>query len=138
MLASARVSLGTGVLLCATLALTACAARHDGAPAPAAPPRVVTVPQLKTMVAQGMTMGAIFGEIQGSGTVYRLTNRQAKDLRADGMPASLIGFMDATYEHAIRQNPELGKSDTHWTEIDGYWYGGLPYGWPREWVGVVP
>ena len=133
--------LGAALLLAAYSALlAACAAHRESAPASAAAarPTVLTVPELKRMLEQGTTVGVIYGQMQGSGTVYRLSPRQSKDLRAAGMPASLLSFMELTYEHALQQNPALGKSDEKWTEIDGYWYGGLPYGWPREWVVGAP
>jgi len=38
----------------------------------------------------------------------------------------------------VKAHPELATSNARWTEIDGYWYGGLPYGWPREWVVGAP
>ena len=76
--------------------------------------------------------------MQSSGTVYRLSPGQSEDLQNTGMPVALLSLMQMTYEHAVRQNPDLGKSDAQWTQIDGYWYGGLPFGWPREWVFGAP
>lgn len=124
-----------GVALCGAAMLAACAT-HTGREAPK--PAVVTVPQLENMVQQGQPMGVIYGQIDGSGTVYRLTNAQRADLRSQGMPASLLGYMDATYERAVRASPDLAKSDARWIKIGDYWYGGLPAGWPREWVQGAP
>ncbi len=101
-------------------------------------PRFLTVPQLDNLVQMGTPVGVIFGKIDGSGTIYRLTTQQAKDLRANGMPASLLSYIEQGYQHAILANPELAKSDEKWKEIDGYWYGGLPAGWPRDWVVGAP
>ena len=86
------------------------------------------------MLDQGTTIPVIIGEIEGSGTVYKLTLMQAKDLRAEGMPASVMSLIEMTYDDAIRRNPALATSDEHWTNIDGYWYGGAPFGWPPEWL----
>ncbi len=105
---------------------------------PATAPKVVTVPALKQMAEEGTTVYIMFGKIQGSGTVYRLTTEQTADLRADGMPVTLISYMQQTYEHATRANPALATSDEKWTQIDGFWYGGLPFGWPRDWVVGAP
>jgi hypothetical protein len=128
------------LLLAAALALGACAARREAPPAavPEARPEVLTVPALQDMVEQGEPVNVLYARIQGSGTVYRLTTKQAKDLRADGMPASLLSLMELTYQHAVQKNPALASSNEHWHEIDGYWYGGLPYGWPRDWVVGAP
>jgi hypothetical protein len=101
-------------------------------------PKVVTVPELATMAELGTPPSVMMGKVQASGTVYRLTPEQSKGLRAAGMPASLISYMELTYLHAVEQNPSLRQSDAKWTLIDGYWYGGTPYGWPREWVIGAP
>jgi hypothetical protein len=144
-----RVSIGSpALLLLATTALVAgCVTTRERMPTPppapapeaAAPrPKVVTVPQLQDMVELGTTIPVMFGEIQGSGTVYRLTLKQAKDLRASGMPASVMSYLESTYQHAVQQNPALASSNEHWTEIDGYWDGGLPFGGPNDWVAGAP
>jgi hypothetical protein len=124
-----------GMALCGAALLAACATHTARLPAKTA---VVTVAQLEQMVQQGQPMGVIYGQIDGSGTVYRLTNAQRSDLRAEGMPATLLGYMDATYERAIRANPDLAKSDARWIQIGDYWYGGVPAGWPREWLTGAP
>jgi hypothetical protein len=97
-------------------------------------PKVFTVPQMERMVQTGTPTSVILGEMQRSGTVYRLTPQQERDLRAVGMPAVLITQMEQTYQHAVRKNPDLTSSRSYWTQIDGYWYGGLPFGWSRDWV----
>jgi len=107
-------------------------------PGPDARPELVTVPQLQKMLEQGETVGAILGKIDGSGTVYRLTTEQRAGLRAAGMPAAILGKMEITYQHAITTNPALAKSDERWIKRGDYWYGGLPAGWPREWVVGAP
>jgi len=83
----------------------------------------------------GTSPSVIQGEIQRSGTVYNLTAQQMKDLRAVGMPASLITEMQLTYRHAVGRNPQLATSARYWMQVDGYWYGGIPVGWPRDWLG---
>jgi hypothetical protein len=123
------------------MALLMAACASHGArpkPGPAARPELVTVPQLRTMVEQGETIGAILGRIDGSGTVYRLTTDQRAGLREAGMPAAILSKMEITYQHAITVNPALAKSDDRWIKRGDYWYGGLPAGWPREWVVGAP
>lgn len=90
------------------------------------------------MVQQGEAVGVILGEIQGSGTVYRLTSQQQQNLRADGMPVGILDEMRNTYERVVRQHPELAASNERWLKIGDYWYGGVPAGWPREWVTGAP
>jgi len=125
-------------LVAAVILAAACAVRPRFASEPSPYPGLVTVPQLGRMVEQGEPIGALFAKIQGSGTVYRLTTLQRSNLRASGMPATLLSYMDQGYQRAILKNPELAKSDAQWREIDGYWYGGTPFGWPRDWVVGTP
>ncbi len=121
----------------AALLLAACAstAHHT---ASTGRPQVVTVPQLASQVQRGESIYTLMSEIDGSGTVYRLTPQQRADLRAVGMPATLLGHMQATYDRAVQSHPELATSDDDWIKIGDYWYGGLPAGWPREWLTGPP
>jgi hypothetical protein len=132
-----RIGRALAVALCGAgfVLLAGCAAQtpHAGNKAAAAP-KVVTVPRLQTMLEQGEAMSVMLAEIDGSGTVYRLTLEQREGLRADGMPASLLDLMQATYETALRAKPDLATSNERWMKIGDYWYGGLPAGWPREWM----
>jgi hypothetical protein len=95
--------------------------------------RLLTVPKIERMMQMGTAPSVIAEEIQRSGTVYNLTAQQAKDLRAVGMPPMLINQMQLTYQNAIKRNPRLASSGGYWTQVDGYWYGGVPVGWPRDW-----
>lgn len=123
------------LLACAlVLAAAACSAGR-GSRGPAG---VVTVPELVAMARRGTTASAMYAEIERSGTVYRLTPEQSERMRTAGVPAALLGDLELNYEHAVRTNPALETSDTHWHEVDGYWYGGTPYGWPRAWVVGAP
>lgn len=126
------------LLLGASLAL-ACA-RPEAATAPRATkaPEVLTVPKINRMLEMGEPLSVILSEIEQSGTVYRLTMPQSQDLRANGCPASLQSYIEMTYTNAVQRNPALGRSDAEWHEVDGYWYGGTPFGWPREWVVGAP
>jgi hypothetical protein len=120
--------------------LVAACASHGPSPkaTPAPRPEPLTVPDLRKMLEQGETVGTILGRIDSSGTVYRLTTQQRAGLRAAGMPAAILGKMEITYQHAITVNPDLAKSDDRWIRRGDYWYGGLPAGWPREWVVGAP
>jgi hypothetical protein len=127
----------TALLLGASLAL-ACGRPALIDPRTTNPPEVVTIPKINFMLQQGESISIILSEIEQSGTVYRLTPTQSKDLRANGCPAALQSYIEMTYTNAVQRNPALGRSDAEWHEIDGYWYGGTPFGWPREWVVGAP
>ena len=106
--------------------------------APVGGPKILTVPKIERMMQMGTAPSVIQGEIQSSGTVYNLTPQQTRDLRAVGMPPSLIKQMQLTYQRAVRRNPQLATSGRYWTQVDSYWYGGIPLGWPRDWVYGAP
>jgi len=121
-------------LVLATLVLiAACAARRETLRADTAP-KIVTVPQIQDMVDTGAPTREIFALVQGSGTVYRLDPEQYSRLQSIGLPPAIVSYMQLTYDYAVRQQPALATSDDRWTRVDGYWYGGRPVGWPREWV----
>ena len=127
-----------GLLAVVALLVGGCATESRHATAPAARPEVVTVPHLKDELDNGAAPSIILSEIESSGTVYRLTMEQRERLLESGMPAAILGIMQNTYDHAIQKNPDLAKSDDRWLKIGEYWYGGLPAGWPRDWVVGAP
>jgi hypothetical protein len=135
--ASTRRAALVVVAACA-LSLAACGPPTRRPTAAPSGPKLLTVPAIERMVQMGMQPPVIMGEMRKSGTVYNLTTQQTRDLRAVGMPASLINQMQLTYQHALRKNPALANSGKYWTQVDGYWYGGLPLGWPRDWVVGAP
>jgi hypothetical protein len=90
------------------------------------------------MVQMGTPTSKILAEMERSGTVYNLTTQQVKDLQAVGTPPSLISRMQLTYQHALRKNRRLASTGQYWAQVDNYWYGGLPLGWPRDWVVGAP
>ena len=132
-----RLALVACSLLCVAALVSACAGRQPAAQTPRATPKVLTVQEIVRLAEMGNATTTITGEIQESGTVYRLTDTQAAKLRAS-LPATLLSFMQLTYVHAVEVNPDLGKSNDKWTQVEGYWYGGTPFGWPKEWVIGAP
>lgn len=130
------------IALAAALLASACGGGASTKAASARPApttqSVLTIDQLNDMLDNGEAISVIISRIQGSGTIYRLTTDQQKDLRANGMPAAIMSMIELGYQHAIQANPDLAKSDAQWHEIDGYWYGGTPFGWPRDWVVGAP
>jgi hypothetical protein len=129
----------SAVAVVGIVTLAACAS-HTGrhTTQPSGTPRPLTVERLQTMAQQGEAVGVILGEIQGSGTVYRLTSQQQQGLRANGMPVAILDEMRNTYDGVVRQHPELAASNERWIKIGDYWYGGVPAGWPRDWVTGAP
>ena len=120
--------------------LAAACASTSGPAARSAPARteVLTVQQILDMTEQGRSFEEIMGEIQESGTVYNLSDDQSQKLRGSSFSATLLSFMQLTYVHATEANPALKKSKDQWHQIDGYWYGGRPFGWPEAWVVGAP
>ena len=134
-LASTPARAATIILVAASmLVVTACSSGRRRAPGAPSGPKLLTVPAIERMVQMGTKQAVILDEMQKSGTVYRLTTQQTHDLRAVGMPTTLISQMELTYQNAVRKNPSLTTSAKYWTQVDNYWYGGLPFGWPRDWV----
>ena len=128
----------TAVALASAVLMAACASTSKPAATVPAKTEVLTVQQIQNMVEQGRSFEEIMGEIQASGTVYRLTDDQSQRLRGSSFSATLLSFMQLTYTHAIEANPALKKSNDQWHQIDGYWYGGRPFGWPEAWVVGAP
>jgi hypothetical protein len=130
------------VFVAAALALGVLLAGCGGPKRPVRPgaggAKILTVPAIERMVQMGTSPAVIYGEMQRSGTVYNLTTQQVRDLRAVGMPPSLISQMQLTYQYALKKNPKLANTGRYWTQVDNYWYGGVPLGWTRDWVASGP
>jgi hypothetical protein len=135
------MTLASAVLAAACASTSGPATKSTTAPAAAPAPaktEVLTVDQIQNMVEQGRSFQEIMGEIQETGTVYNLSDDQSQRLRGSSFSATLLSFMQLTYTHAIEANPALKKSKDQWHQIDGYWYGGRPFGWPEAWVVGAP
>ena len=118
------------LIAAAALVLGGCATLGIGGPEP------VTVDQVVAMSRSGLPADAILERMRDSGTVYRLSASQLAKLHDDGVPDAVLDYMQDTYLESVRQRQEL--NDWHyWTGVDGYWYGGLPYGWSDDWF-VLP
>jgi len=79
-------------------AVLAAACASTGKPTTTAPAKtqVLTVQQILTMTEQGRSFEEIMGEIQQTGTVYRLTDDQQQRLRGSSLSATLLSFMQPT------------------------------------------
>jgi len=102
------------------------------------PDSAVTISELKEMALDGTDPKVMRGKIDSSGTIYRMTPDATTALRDEGVPASIISYMDLLYTNAVKHQPSLATSDEHWTTIGKYQYGGTPFGWPQDWVVGAP
>lgn len=118
------------LIAAAALLLGGCATIGIGRPEP------VTVDQVVAMSRSGQTTDAMLAKMRESGTVYRLSASQLAKLHDEGVPDAVLDYMQETYLESVRQRQELDDWQ-YWTGVDGYWYGGLPYGWSDDWL-VLP
>ena len=87
----------TVVALASAVLMAACASTSKRAATAPAKTEVLTVDQIQNMVEQGRSFQEIMGEIQETGTVYRLTDDQSQRLRGSSFSATLLSFMQLTY-----------------------------------------
>lgn len=93
-------------------------------------PERVSVAEVVDMSRAGVPSSEIIGEMERSGTVYRLSASQLADLRQQGVADDTIDYMQQSYLEAVAADAAFAD-DGPWTmENDGFWYGGVPYGWP--------
>lgn len=92
-------------------------------------PPPVTVPEIIKLSREGVPDYEIIDKMRKSGTVYRLKASQLAELHAQGVPDSVINYMQRTYLQAVRRRQELDDWDS-WNNVDGWWYGGPYWGWP--------
>ena len=110
-----------------SLLLAGCATFRPAAESP------VTVPQIIQMSQQKVPASEIIDRMGGSGTVYRLSAAQLANLRDEGVSDPVINYMQQTYLDAVQRQQRLEDRD-YWTQVDGWWYGGRPYGWTDDWM----
>ncbi len=90
----------------------------------------VTVGDIIRMSTDGTPPAAIIAKIRESGTVYRMKASELAKLKAQGVSDDVIDQMQNTYLNAIGRDQHL-RDEYNWTLWnDGYWYGGMPFGWP--------
>ncbi len=92
----------------------------------------VTVGDIVKMSKDGLPPSEIIARIHQSGTVYRLKASELAKLKEQGVSDEVIDYMQKTYIHALQRDQQL-EDARYWTRWeDGYWYGGLPFGWPFD------
>jgi hypothetical protein len=91
---------------------------------------LVTVPEIIQMSKDGVSSKDIIKDIRKSHTAYRLKADQLANLRDQGVQDSVINYMEKTHMDYIRGNQQMEDSYYWWPGGDGYFYGGLGFGWP--------
>jgi hypothetical protein len=95
---------------------------------PSVPP--VTVADIVSMSQNHVPADEIIARIRASGTVYRLKADQLVKLKAEGVPDDVLNYMQETYLEAVRRDQSRRDWNQWVLEDDGFWYGGVPFGWP--------
>ena len=96
-------------------------------------PQPVTVEQVVSWTKEGVTPDEIVRRMRNSRTVYRLKASQLAELRDKGVADKVIDYMQHTYLAAVRRSARLENWHYWYLGGDGFWYGGVPYGWPYAW-----
>jgi hypothetical protein len=96
-------------------------------------PQPVTVEQIVQMSKEKMPPDEIIRKMRNSGTVYRLRASQLARLRDEGVSDQVIDYMQHTYLAAVRRSARLEGWGYWYHATDGFWYGGVPFGWPYYW-----
>jgi hypothetical protein len=109
-----------------SLLLAGCASLQTKSPTP------ITVPEIVQMSKDKVPSYEIIDRMGKSGTTYRLDAAQLASLHEDGVSDAVINYMQQTYLQSVQRQQSLQDWD-YWTEDDGWWYGGRPYGWSDDW-----
>lgn len=125
-------TLTVAILILSMFVLSGCATQAQRTVPP------LTVSSIIQQSHDGVPAGTIIQEIAESGTVYRLKASELADLRDEGVPNTVIDYMQQTYLDAIRRDQSLADQDLWVYGPDGYWYGGYPFGWPYYYVPYTP
>ena len=101
-------------------------------------PAAVTVPEILQMTKAGDPPDEIIRKMRNSGTVYRLDASQLAKLHDEGVSDKVIDYMQHTYLAAVARSSRLESWDYWYMGPGGWWYGGVPYGWPGGWYWPEP
>jgi hypothetical protein len=70
----------------------------------------VTVPDIVKMSKDGYSSKSIIKEIRQSHTYYTLKADQLSKLQNEGVPDSVINYMEKTHIDAVRRNQQINDS----------------------------
>lgn len=130
--ASRDRSLARVVIVLLLIGVAGCA---GGLLGPGPPP--LSVSEVVEMSQAGIPAEEIILKMQESGTVYRLSASELVRLHEQGVPDEVLDYMQETYLESVRENQRLEDMRLWNYGYDGYWYGGVPFGWPDSWI-IVP
>ena len=120
---------GVGAALLALSACTTVGARESGVR-----PEPIRVASIIQWSKDGMPPKEIIQKLRDSGTVYRLRASQIVRLHSEGVPNAVLDYMEATYVDAVSRD-RARRYVRAWNPYDdGYYYGGVPYGWEEPMV----
>ena len=100
-------------------------------------PAPLSVSEVVEMSQAGVPADEIILKMRESGTVYRLDASQLVRLHEQGVSDEVLNYMQETYLESVRENQRLQDMRLWSYGDDGYWYGGVPFGWPSYWI-IVP
>ena len=111
----------------ALLALSACTTAR--ATEPIVRPTPIRVGSIIQWSKDGMPAREIIQKLRDSGTVYRLRADQIVRLHNEGVSTLVLNYMQGTYLDAVSRNRERRYLRVWNPYDDGYYYGGVPFGW---------
>ncbi len=114
------------LFLAVTIALQSCIVNRPYATEP------LKVPEIVQMSKDKVPSKDIIKEIKKTRTVYFLKADQLAKLRDEGVPDSVINYMEKTHIDAIAREQRNEDASYYW---DPYWYGGLSWGFPYNYWG---
>lgn len=95
------------------------------------PPAPVTIPDVIRLSRAGDPPEKIIQRMRDAGMVYRLKGSQLARLHQQGVPDTVLDYMQHTYLEAVRRDQYMEDWNRWWPGPDGYFYGGCYFGaWP--------
>ncbi len=117
--------LATSLLGPALLTLSGCATTGMSGPRPL-PVRVASIVEWSK---QDVPTATIIDRIRNSGTVYHVNAGEMIKLHSEGVANIVLDYMQATFVDAVSRN-RARMDIRQWHRYnDGYYYGGVGYGW---------
>ncbi len=93
-------------------------------------PQPIRIASIIQWSHDGVPPREIIHRLRESGTVYRLGARQLIHLHNEGVPDSVLEYMQDTYLDAVSRDRSYWDLRAWDRWDDGYLYGGVWYGWP--------
>lgn len=107
-------------LLALSLALASCSSIPR--------PQAVSVADVVHLSQTGTPAEIIIQRMRDAGMVYRLQGSQLARLHQQGVPDSVLDYMQNTYLEAVRRDQHMNDWNRWWPGPDGFFYGGCFFG----------